>query len=126
MTYWTCRRQKDGRVCGQRNTGRKRLCTACGKARPPKRRQKHLVALEQSYEAYVAMSGGERCCICLRPRSEEDRRKLARDHDHRTGRARGLLCFRCNTGLRYWMTPEWLDAAAVYLRRTAVPEEAAW
>lgn len=47
------------------------------------------------YEAlYRAQSG--RCAICwARPRSK----RLAVDHDHKTGAVRGLLCSRCNHDL---------------------------
>jgi hypothetical protein len=75
--------------------------------------------LDKPYEEWVAMfgvDGIERCSICLRERSEKDRR-LQRDHDHLSGRPRGLLCVRCNRALPSWMTPEWLRAAADYLER---------
>jgi len=42
-------------------------------------------------------------------------RKHALDHDHKTMKLRGILCFRCNSALRYWVSPEWLRAAADYL-----------
>lgn len=38
------------------------------------------------------------------------------DHDHHTMVIRGLLCVRCNRAIAQWMTPEWLEAAAEYLR----------
>ena len=38
------------------------------------------------------------CAICHSPETEMKRR-LAVDHDHITGRVRGLLCVRCNTTL---------------------------
>ena len=36
-----------------------------------------------------------RCAICGRHQSELSR-KFAVDHDHKTGKIRGLLCARCN------------------------------
>lgn len=49
----------------------------------------------EDYEGLLAQQGG--CCaICLcRPRTK----LLAVDHDHLTGKIRGLLCGRCNHGL---------------------------
>lgn len=58
---------------------------------------------EEEYDALFQEQGGV-CAICERPelvstiRSEGPRR-LAIDHDHKTGKVRGLLCFRCNTML---------------------------
>ena len=58
---------------------------------------------------------GERCGICGKGPSAT--RRLDRDHDHKTGQPRGLLDHRCNRALPSWATPEWLEAAAAYLRR---------
>jgi hypothetical protein len=74
-----------------------------------------MVALDESYESYIALNGGEFCFICMK---KPMGRKLDRDHDHSTGKPRGLLCHRCNRMLPSWITPEWLDQAAVYLRRS--------
>jgi hypothetical protein len=115
---WICPRQIGGLRCGGINAPRSRKCHTCGKPRPPRRRPKHLVALETPYEEYIVLNGGDRCAICLRERTEKDRR-FDRDHDHRTGRPRGLLCHKCNRALPSWITPEWLRAAADYLDRVA-------
>ena len=73
-------------------------------------------ALEMSYQDYVEIQGGEFCGICRRgPKN----RKLDRDHDHATGRPRGLLCARCNRALPNFVDVEWLRGALEYLRRTA-------
>lgn len=78
----------------------------------------HKRALDRDYDFYVALEGGhERCGICgTGPKS----RRLHRDHDHRTGKPRGLLCFRCNRNLPYYADAEWLDRAAAYLRRDSL------
>ena len=113
---WTCQRVSGGVKCGHVNALRKLNCEACGKRRPPTKRPAHMAALkEYDYVWYVAQFG-ERCGICGSPPKS---RRLDRDHEHKgDGKPRGLLCaFPCNTGLKDWMTPEWLEAAAAYLRR---------
>lgn len=80
------------------------------------RRPKHLKALDAPYEDYIALNGGEQCGICDAPPKTK---KLHRDHDHRTGQPRGLLCYRCNRNLPYYADAEWLRRAAAYIGRAA-------
>jgi hypothetical protein len=40
------------------------------------------------------------CAICRRPQS--GRNRLAVDHDHNTGKVRGLLCSMCNAALGWY------------------------
>ena len=53
------------------------------------------------------------CAIC---HCKAGKKKLAVDHDHTTGKVRGLLCFRCNTALeRLETVPLWHEQAFRYL-----------
>jgi hypothetical protein len=112
VRYWTCRRQAAGLKCLAKNDRRSRKCHRCGKPKPVRKRPAHMAALELTYEQYVELNGGEHCAICKRGRGS---RRLDRDHDHKTGRPRGLLCTRCNRALPTWITPDWLRLAAGYL-----------
>ena len=111
---WTCQRVARGVRCATLNPNRKRNCQKCGKPRPARRRPTHLVALELSYEDYVRLNElGERCGICgAKPTPG---RRLDRDHDHRTGKPRGLLCHLCNRTLGN-RDAEWLLRAVAYLQ----------
>lgn len=112
--YWTCQRIHAGEKCGRRNPARLRNCAACG-GRKRDRRPKHRAVLrEVPYAEWVARHG-ELCGICGRVPALGKR--LHRDHDHRSGLPRGLLCFRCNSALRSYMTLDWLRRAVVYLER---------
>ena len=80
---------------------------------PPKKptRAKHLGITGEAYSALLQAQGGH-CALC--PNVPKTRR-LHVDHDHATGKVRGLLCHRCNRTLATWVTREWALAVAVYL-----------
>jgi hypothetical protein len=65
---------------------------------------------EAEYAAMMARQQ-QRCAICRGACGTG--RQLAVDHDHRTGRVRGLLCFRCNTSLARY--EEFTQEFAAYL-----------
>lgn len=74
----------------------------------------------ETYEALVLAQSGL-CAICQHPERGIDARtgeprRLAVDHDHRTGRVRGLLCLRCNQAIgQFADDPAVLHRAILYL-----------
>ena len=79
-------------------------------------RRKYGLTLKQ-WERMARRTRG-RCWICDRPPKPGKRHNT--DHDHKTKRVRGLLCFRCNYRLlgRGRENPDHHEKAAAYLRST--------
>jgi hypothetical protein len=106
--------------------GLSRYCRACNKkkcsGRYLKNKERHRddrlhhdfgISAEE-YDQLLEKQGGG-CAICgEKPRS----RRLAVDHDHVTGRVRGLLCDGHNLALGHFKDrPDHLRIAAEYLER---------
>lgn len=69
---------------------------------------------EEQYEDILEAQAGK-CGICHR---KPKTRRLAVDHNHKTGEVRGLLCSRCNHGLlgHAHDSIEMLERAIEYLK----------
>lgn len=77
---------------------------------------------EEQYDAMVVAQEG-RCaiCRCAEPGGNGGKHWHI-DHDHATGRVRGVLCSECNTGLgKFKDDPNLLEAAVRYLTIDLVP-----
>lgn len=79
----------------------KKYCGSCAiQVRIANKAAAHAAAVERTYgitgedyEALLAFQGGK-CALCQRATGKSKR--LAVDHDHKTGEVRGLLCGTCN------------------------------
>ena len=75
------------------------------------------ITLDQ-YNKMLAEQGGV-CAICLQPEKIMHSGKIKRlsvDHDHKTGKIRGILCHRCNTTLgQYEDNPDLMRNLITYL-----------
>ncbi len=71
----------------------------------------------EQYEEMLAGQGGV-CAICKTFRAWRNRNVLHIDHDHTTGRVRGLLCHWCNVAIGSLNeSPDTLRAAIAYLEQ---------
>jgi hypothetical protein len=120
-----------------RADGRKRQCRPCVAAtmrvwnanhqrsvRATKMKRNFGISIEE-YEALYQRANGccEICGVAVPSHLDNDAKKLAAkvaiDHDHTTGRVRGLLCGPCNCSIGYMLDdPTRLRAAADYLERS--------
>lgn len=111
-----------------------RACFGCGDNIPPERPANALYCSEackitsRRHEAYgltkaelgVLLAQHARCAICQAVDWGVKGPQV--DHDHATGRVRGVLCNNCNNGLgRFKDDPGLLRAAIVYLEGARVP-----
>jgi len=109
------------RLCkNSRSTNHFRVCRFCepGWAKRNAKKRETKARLRQAFEELIE-NGPNVCYICgLEPLT----RRLSVDHCHRTGKVRGLLCYVCNYGLRWFRDdPARLRAAAKYLE-TRLPQ----
>ena len=76
---------------------------------------------QEDYDALLEKQHGV-CAICHKPSKPGGKRSASRlhvDHDHETGRVRGLLCNRCNLGIGHLHdSPVLLLSALKYLNGT--------
>lgn len=72
---------------------------------------------QNDYDQMVEAQG-RACAICFRAAELTQWKKLRVDHDHETGKIRGLLCHHCNVALGYLSDCiPIFDNAIRYLRR---------
>lgn len=130
-----------GKPCKRGHVAERKLpsgtCTECYKQydsirsasdkRRNKNKQYHVNKKLQTFEPVRPMP--ERCELCGSP--PEENRGLNLDHDHQTGKFRGWLCFKCNTGIgKLGDSVVGLEKALKYLRdntdaTTVLPTDAA-
>ena len=87
------------RKCGLNQAAHKKGPATCRVCREQHSRHRHLLVKHglsgDDYEA-MRLSQGGCCAICAKPEREQ-KYALSVDHDHESGRVRGLLCVSCNT-----------------------------
>jgi hypothetical protein len=69
----------------------------------------------ENFNTLLEKQGGV-CAICKKFEITARTKRLVVDHDHKTGRVRGILCHRCNCGIGYFKDdPSYVRTAADYL-----------
>lgn len=103
----------------RRDSARKRWAAdpAAASAAHIRRAVKHRYGITwEQYEALVLAQNGK-CGICGGTQLRGHGGRLCIDHDHATGRIRGLLCTSCNLAVGYLAdSAERAEALAAYLR----------
>ena len=95
-----------------RRDGLNNHCNECERNVNYKRR--YGITLEEYNKMLAAQSG--QCAICSKQNNHAyGKTNLSVDHDHETGRVRGLICHTCNQGLRYLEDKEFFSKAIKYI-----------
>lgn len=63
-------------------------------------------------------SQGNRCALCPKT-PETDKKRFHVDHDHITGKVRGILCATCNRSMAALDNKEWMIRAEIYLEKNS-------
>ncbi len=93
------------------------FCKACAKLEYFKQDLwKHYRIRFPEYQALYNEQAGR--CACCGAHESIFKRSLHVDHDHKTGKVRGLLCTQCNPGIGYFQhSIERLEMAITYLNK---------
>jgi hypothetical protein len=90
-------------------------CKACHNKRSAREYLKRVYGLTPDDVKTMIEAQAGLCCVCLRAPAEHV------DHDHATGKVRGVLCFNCNVAIGQFRDDSWLLRRAIrYLDRTLV------
>lgn len=98
-------------ICSQiyaPTSSRQKWCQACIPGKQARSRYQRYGLTEAAWQALIAPWRGF-CRLCM------EREALFVDHDHVTGRVRGGLCNKCNSGLHFMENAEWFARAIEYL-----------
>lgn len=123
---WCCsvRKKAQIKLYAKRHPGKKEaLIKEWRKNNPERMREKNLqksVGISVSkYNDLLLIQNGV-CAICGSKPGEKGgpfRKNLSVDHDHVTGKVRGLLCHNCNTGLGFFSDDiGFIERAVSYLK----------
>jgi hypothetical protein len=96
--------------CGaayQPTGNRQKWCPNCAPDRTSGARIREYGMSKPDWDVQLARQSGT-CALCEAPPTTVD-------HDHRTGRTRGLLCTGCNMSLGFMDRPAWMVRARAYL-----------
>lgn len=104
----------------RRDGSPKRRCRRCAKeysAATEQTRGLEKYGLTQASFAQLLEEQGGCCACCGATQANKKWSRLCIDHDHVTGKVRGLLCGNCNAGIGLFSNdPDALERAADYLR----------
>lgn len=98
-------------------------CRAEGKLET-RRKASLKILYGMSWDEFVALlaAQGDGCAICATADPGRGHDSFSVDHDHATGKVRGLLCHSCNVGIGYLADdPARLRAAAAYIESHRAP-----
>jgi hypothetical protein len=108
-----CARKK-GNESRRKNPEAGRLYTATHKhvLRNSNYRRKYNFSLEEYNQMFIKQEG--KCAICLKHQNEF-KTALHVDHNHMTGKVRGLLCVICNSRIAVVENSEFMEKAKKFL-----------
>lgn len=91
-------------------SARQKWCSVCAPSKGARSRIRRYGLSQSQIDAMYFQQGGG-CLLCGAPEPE------CIDHDHNTGKVRGLLCRTCNMALAYIENKDWMRKARKYLRQ---------